>query len=359
MKQSGRERLLFAMRRYILFFILMAFVITCCMILFLNMLSDSMGEEFTKAHIEGAAKVTFANVVLLSLLCTVIDGVRRKVMVERPVRKIIRAADKIMNGDFSVRIETGPSIAGRSDFDVIADYFNRMAEELGGMETLREDFIANVSHELKTPISIIQNYAVMIQNPDLSEENRREYAKAITDTSKKLADLITNILRLNKLENQQIYPDVSCYDLGEQLRESMLSFEDQWEAKNLQIEADIEDDVMIRADGKLLSLVWNNLMSNAVKFTDEGGKITLSLHADGNMAVVKVADTGCGIDSETGKHIFEKFYQGDMSHTTMGNGLGLALVRRVVEISGGNISVESQVGKGSVFTIEIRRKQDG
>lgn len=152
---------------------------------------------------------------------------------------------------------------------------------------------------------------------------------------------------------------MSAYDLGEQLRECLLSFESQWEAKELEIEADIEEDVTVEADGQLLSLVWNNLLSNAIKFTDDGGKITVSLRTDGPMAIVKVADTGCGIDRETGKHIFEKFYQGDTSRATRGNGLGLALVRRVVEIVGGNISVESQVGKGSVFTIEIRRKQNG
>lgn len=152
---------------------------------------------------------------------------------------------------------------------------------------------------------------------------------------------------------------MSSYDLGEQLRECLLSFESQWEAKELEIEADIEEDVTVEADGQLLPLVWNNLLSNAIKFTDDGGKITVSLRTDGPMAIVKVADTGCGIDRETGKHIFEKFYQGDTSRATRGNGLGLALVRRVVEIVGGNISVESQVGKGSVFTIEIRRKQNG
>lgn len=152
---------------------------------------------------------------------------------------------------------------------------------------------------------------------------------------------------------------MSAYDLGEQLRECLLSFESQWETKELEIEADIEEDVTVEADGQLLSLVWNNLLSNAIKFTDDGGKITVSLRTDGPMAIVKVADTGCGIDRETGKHIFEKFYQGDTSRATRGNGLGLALVRRVVEIVGGNISVESQVGKGSVFTVEIRRKQNG
>ena len=354
MKKKDRSRLLFALRRYILFFILMAFVISCCMILFLNMLSDSLGTEFTQAHIERAAKVTFANVVLLSLLCTVIDGIRRRVMVEMPVKKIIKAADKMMKGDFSVRIAPGPVIAGRSDFDDIAYYFNRMAEELGGMETLREDFIANVSHELKTPLSIIQNYAVMLQSPDLSAEKRREYAKAVAETSRRLAELITNILRLNKLENQQIFPQAETYDLGEQLRECLLGFEDAWEAKELAVEADIPDGVAVRTDRELLTLVWNNLFSNAVKFTDAGGSIHVSLRHTGTQAEVCVTDTGCGMSPETGRHIFEKFYQGDSSHATQGNGLGLALVRRVVDIVGGEIAVKSTLGKGSTFSVVLR-----
>lgn len=352
-------RCLFLIRRYIIFFLLMAFVITCCMILFLNMMTRTTGLELTQEHIEQAAKVTFLNVLLLSLLCTIIDGIRRRFMVKRPVQKIVNAAEQIMKGDFSVRIPPFRSVDIMSGFDVIADYFNQMAEELSGTETLRTDFIANVSHELKTPLAVIQNYGTMLQQPNLSEEKRLEYAKAITDTSRRLANLITNILKLNKLENQQIYPKVETYDLGEQLCECLLAFESAWEDKDLEIETDVEEDVRVDTDAELLSLVWNNLFSNAIKFTEPHGKISLSLKSEGEFAVVQVSDTGCGIPSEVGKHIFEKFYQGDTSHATQGNGLGLALVKRVIDIVGGDIAVSSEVEKGSTFTVKLRREPDG
>ena len=352
-------RFLFSVRRYLIFFLLMAFVITCCMILFLNMMTRTTGLELTQEHIEQAAKVTFWNVVLLSLLCTVIDGIRRRFMIKRPVQKIVNAAEQIMKGDFSVRIPPLRSVDMMSGFDVIADYFNQMAEELSGTETLRTDFIANVSHELKTPLAVIQNYGTMLQQPNLSEEKRMEYAKAITDASRRLANLITNILKLNKLENQQIYPKAETYDLGEQLCECLLSFESAWEEKDLEIETDMEEEVLVDTDAELLSLVWNNLFSNAVKFTDPHGKISLSLKSEGKFAVVQISDTGCGSPSEVGKHIFEKFYQGDTSHATQGNGLGLALVKRVIDIVGGDISVSSEVGKGSTFTVKLRRESNG
>ena len=341
------------------FFLLMAFVITCCMILFLNMMTRATSFELTQEYIEQAAKVTFLNVALLSLLCTVIDGIRRRIMVKRPVKRIVSAAEQIMKGDFSVRIPSLRSADKMSGFDVIADYFNQMAEELSGTETLRTDFIANVSHELKTPLAVIQNYGTLLQQPSLSEEKRQEYAKAITNTSRRLANLITNILKMNKLENQQIYPKAETYELGEQLCECLLAFESAWEEKDLEIETDVEEEVLVDTDAELLSLVWNNLFSNAVKFTEPGGTISLSLKAEGEFAIVRVSDTGCGISSEVGKHIFEKFYQGDTSHAAQGNGLGLALVKRVIDIVGGDISVSSEVGKGSTFTVKLRREPDG
>ena len=182
-----------------------------------------------------------------------------------------------------------------------------------------------------------------------------EYARGITDSSRRLADMVTNILKLNKLENQQIFPHAEKYDLGEQLCESLLKYESVWERENIGIETDIADDVLVNADRELLSLVWNNLLSNAFKFTPAGGTVSLTLTATENQAVVKVQDTGCGMSAETGAHIFEKFYQGDTSHATRGNGLGLALVKRVVDIVHGEISVESELGKGTTFTVKIGR----
>lgn len=360
---SGQDkkniRWLFALRRYITFFLLMAFIISCCIILFLNMMTRSANLELTQEHIERAAKVTFLNVILLSFLCTIVDEIRRKFMVDRPVGQIIKAAEQMMTGDFSVRIPPLHGIANADGFGVIADYFNQMAQELSGTETLRTDFIANVSHELKTPLAVIQNYGTMLQQQDLPENKRLEYAKAITDASRRLANLITNILKLNKLENQQIFPKAETYDLGEQLCECLLTFERAWEDKALDIETDVEEEVMVNSDEELLSLVWNNLFSNAIKFTPPRGKISLTLKAEGEFAVVQVSDTGCGISPEVGKHMFEKFYQGDTSHATQGNGLGLALVKRVIDIVGGDISVSSEVGKGSRFTVKLRREPYG
>ena len=344
-----------ALQNYVTFFLLVAFMVSCCTMLFVSVMRDSMGLVLTRDNLAAAAKLTFANVLLITFLSGTIDYIRRKQMVERPVKQIMAALDQVMQGDFSVRIEPVKEFAGETGFNEIIGCLNKMTAELQGTETLRTDFIANVSHELKTPLAIMGNYATMLQKTGISEEERIEYAKAISHSSRRLAALITNILKLNKLENQQIFPQPQEFDLGEQLCESLLAFEDAWERKYLEIETDIADDIRIRSDPELLSLVWNNLISNAVKFTPEGGTIGLSLMADETHVTVSVRDTGCGMTPETGKHIFEKFYQGDTSHATQGNGLGLALVKRVVDILNGEIGVQSVYGQGSTFTVKFRR----
>jgi signal transduction histidine kinase len=234
-----------------------------------------------------------------------------------------------------------------------------MAAELSGVETLRADFISNVSHEMKTPLSVMYNYGTLLQDPDLLAETRVEYARAVTDASRRLSDMMTNILKLNRLENQQIYPQSETFDLGEQLCECLLQYESVWERKGISLQTDIVEDLLVTADAELLSLVWNNLFSNAFKFTEDGGTVTLTLTAEEECAVVKVEDTGCGMTPEVGAHIFEKFYQGDTSRATQGNGLGLALVKRVVDILQGEIGVESAVGVGTTFTVKIRRNGHG
>lgn len=344
-----------AVHGYFLFFLLTAFIISCCMMLFLNVFESNNDIVYTSENLQLAAKITFANVILLSLIFTVVDYFRRRITIDRHVKRITEAADKIMQGDFSVRIEKKYGLYSGEQFNEITDCINKMAGELSGIETLRTDFVANVSHELKTPIAIMQNYATLLAQPGLSEEKRIEYSKTISDASKRLADLITNILKLNKLENQQIFPQNESFDLSEQLCEVLLNFENIWEEKEIEIETDIEDGIKVFSDREMLSLVWNNLFSNAFKFTDKGGRVSLRIKSDGDYAVVSIADSGCGISNETGKHIFDKFYQGDTSHATKGNGLGLALVRRVIDITKSDISVESEVGKGSIFTVKINK----
>lgn len=358
-KSEKFQKILISLNHYVVFFLLMAFFITCCMMLFVETMTSSMGITLTEANIALAAKLTFANVVILSLICTILDAIRRKITIERPVKEITEAAEKIMEGDFTVRITPSHSIYSDGSFNKIIDCFNQMAEELSGTETLRTDFIANVSHELKTPLSVMQNYGTMLQKPGLSDEKRVEYAKSITDASRRLADLISNILKLNKLENQQIFPDMTTYNLGEQLCECLLGFEEIWEKKQLEIDTEIEDEVYVKADPEIMSLVWNNLFSNAIKFTDPGGMVTLHLKADDEFAFIQVSDTGCGISKEVGMRMFDKFYQGDTSHSTQGNGLGLALVKRIIDITGSDISVESELGKGTTFTVKMRRETNG
>lgn len=340
---------------YLLFFLLVAFLVTCSTMLFVSILADTLQLELTDANLNKAAKLTFGNVIILSVLFTVIDAVRRKLTTERITKRIAEAAKKVVQGDFSVRIAQVSSMGVDEKFNEIIDCFNTMTEELAGVETLCTDFIANVSHEMKTPLAVMQNYGTLLQAPDLEEEKRIEYAKGVTEGSRRLADMMTNILKLNSLEKQQIYPRTEEYDLGEQLCECLLGYETVWEKKNIEIETEIAEDVKVNTDGELLSLVWNNLFSNAFKFTPEGGKVEVTLEATEHHAIVRVKDSGCGMTQEVGTHIFEKFYQGDASHATQGNGLGLALVKRVVDIMQGEISVESVIGKGSTFTVKFRR----
>lgn len=356
MKHEKRLRSVFKwLNNYLSFFLLTAFVTTCCMMLFLSTFSQTLQLTLSRENLEVAAKLTFGNVVLLSLVFTVIDTVRRKLTVERAAKQILQAGEKLVQGDFAVRVKPQSRLATDENFNRIIECFNQMAEELGSVETLRTDFIANVSHEMKTPLAVMQNYGTLLQAPNLSEEKRLEYAKGVTDASRRMADMMTNILKLNRLENQQIYPQTTEFDLGEQLCGSLLQYENVWEASDIEIDTDIAENVHVKADAELLGHVWSNLFSNAFKFTPAGGKVTVTLKAAVHHAIVKVADTGCGMTPEVGAHIFEKFYQGDPSHASQGNGLGLALVKRVVDIMQGEISVESVAGQGSTFTVKIRR----
>ena len=349
-KQIGRALVNFAV-----FFALVAFVLTCSLTLFVSLFAEQTGLLLTREDLGLAAKATFLNAVLLALIFAVIDAVRRHFTVERPVKRITDAAERMMAGDFDVRITPVPHFGSDDTFNEVIDCFNRMAEELSGVETLRTDFIANVSHEMKTPLAAIRNYGTLLQDPSLGEEQRLEYAGAITVCARRLADMMTNILKLNRLENQRIYPKGEEYDLGEQLCECLLGYEQVWEKRSIELETEIEENVRVRADAELLSLVWNNLLSNAFKFTEDGGRVRVTLHTEGQYALVRVEDSGCGMSPEVGAHIFEKFYQGDTSRATEGNGLGLALVKRVVDILEGEIDVRSERGVGSVFTVRIRR----
>ena len=276
---------------------------------------------------------------------------------EEPMHRLAEATKKVAEGDFSVYIAPLHTSDKLDYLDMMLIDFNRMVEELGSIETLKTDFFSNVSHEIKTPLAIIQNNAELMCRDGISEQEKREYAETIYNTTKRLSELISNILKLNKLEKQTIAPVKEKYDVCAQLAECAVNYEPVWEQKDIEFDVDMEDYAQITADGALMELVWNNLLSNAVKFTDNGGSITLSESSDEDFVRVSVADSGCGMSEETKKHIFEKFYQGDTSHATAGNGLGLALAMRVLQLHGFDIEVWSEQGRGSRFTVVIPREK--
>ncbi len=296
-------------------------------------------------------------IIVLSLLCTLIDILRRKAMIEGPVNEILLATERIAAGDFSVRLEIVRPYEKFTEYDLIFDHLNTVAEELGKSEMLKNDFISNVSHEIKTPLAVIQNYAMILGDRSLDEDTRQKCSDAILSAAKRLSSLVTNILKLNKLENQKISPEYGKVNLTEMLEEAIIAFEDVIEKQDLTLECSL-DDVVIESSLSSLEIVWNNLLSNAIKFTEPGGRIGVSLKKEGSGAVVEISDSGCGISPEVGKRIFEKFYQGDTSHAGEGNGLGLALVKRVIDTLGAQISVRSELGRGSTFTIKLRGDRD-
>jgi len=293
-------------------------------------------------------------VMVMAAIATAVIGLLRYRFFIDPMKKLSDVAREIAKGDFSVRIPVSEKTGKKNFLDVLYADFNTMAEELSSIETLKNDFIANVSHEIKTPLSVIQSYTTALQNKSLDENDRMEYTQTIIEATQKLNALVTNILKLNKLENQGIKIEAKDFDLSEQLRRCALMYAEQMEQKNIQFEEDI-DDVIVCYDENLLEIVWNNLLSNAIKFSYYGGSIYINLktYSDTNKKSVKISitDTGCGMSMDTQKRIFDKFFQGDTSHSKNGNGLGLALVKKTIDLLGAVITVQSAPGKGTTFTV--------
>ncbi len=341
-----RKDIAYILVRFLVFFLLCSFVISCSMII---MFHDYDARELIKER----APLVFFNVFILSLILSVQDVVRREYFETRPVKRILKGVQAISGGDFSYRIEPFKDFGRARVYNPIIDGINTMAEELSNTEMLRTDFISNVSHELKTPLSTISAYCEILQDPSISEEERTQRVQTIMRSVRSLSELITNILRLNKIEHQQINNKKESFNLSNQLVDCVLAFEPKWEAKNLDINADIDEDISVTGDKELLGVVWNNLISNAVKFTDEGGRLEVSLKKVGSEVCVTVSDSGCGMSEQTGRHIFDKFYQGDTSHSTEGNGLGLSMVKKIVDLHQGRVEVESELGKGSTFSVYL------
>lgn len=287
--------------------------------------------------------------VLLSILllsCIILAFASGKML--KPILKLTAATQKVARGEFDVSVD----IKKNDEIGILIRNFNRMAKELGNMEYLQKDFIRNVSHEFKTPIASIQGFAKLLQSENLSREDQLEFSGIILEETERLSKLSTNILRLSKLENQSELTLKKEFLLDEQIRSVLVLLEQKWSNKNLDLIVNMQK-LCYAGDEELLQQVWINLIENAIKFSDEGGSISISLAQTEHHVEVEIADNGIGMDEETKQRIFERFYQGNASHSIEGSGLGLSIVKRILDLSNGEIQVKSSLNQGTVFLVKL------
>jgi len=270
-------------------------------------------------------------------------------MILKPVSALTEGTKKVAQGDFNVVLNSDTN--RHDELSDLTDSFNKMARELSLISMLNNDFTSNVSHEFKTPISSIQGFATVLLGTNLTNE-QREYAEIIAYESARLTKLTSNILKITKLENQVIITDRSDFYIDEQIRHSYVLLQKDLTEKNIDIDFELSQ-IKYNGSPELVQQIWHNLLGNAIKFTNNNGKINIGCYVKNGKAVVFVKDNGIGMDKITRKHIFDKFFQGDKSHSGHGNGLGLSLVNRIVELCGGTIDVKSEFGKGSEFIVTL------
>jgi len=300
---------------------------------------------FQTGHALEAAAVYIA---IISLLIGTVLARFFGVRFLRQIHELADATKAVAAGNFNVRLKSG----GAREIEFIRSSFNDMVSELSNIETLRSDFVSNVSHEFKTPVSSIRGFARRLKKDSLTDEQRNEYLDIIISESERLTRLSSNVLLLTSLENTEKIFEKAEFQLDEQLRRGVLLLEPQLKKKNLEVDITLAS-VKILANEEMLSELWINLIGNAIKFSPEGSTIRIALASAGNDAVVTVSDEGYGMDEDVKKRIFDKFYQGDKSRSTEGNGLGLTLIKRILELEKGKISVNSEVGKGATFTVSL------
>ena len=266
----------------------------------------------------------------------------------KPILKLTSATKEVAKGNFDIQLEN----TSDDEIGQLTKNFNKMTRELKSIEYLRKDFINSVSHEFKTPIASIQGFAKLLQNGNLSDDEKQEYTNIIVEETARLSKLSSNILKLSKLENQEVIDRKAVFSLDEQIRKSILLLEHEWSKKNIDFDIEL-DEVKYQGDEELLQQVWINLLSNAIKFSNSNSSISIRLYQISSAVKIKISDTGIGMDEKTLMRIFEKFYQGDKAHSYDGNGLGLSLVKRILDLCGGSICVKSKLHEGSTFTVEL------
>ena len=301
----------------------------------------------------GRLRIEMPLLIVLMIVSSIIIGTIITIFVSkqvlRPINELSRAMKQVSQGDFSVRLNehSSPLFVRR-----INATFNHMAHELSTVETLRNDFVSNVSHEIKTPLSAIEGYAVLLQDDSLTDEERHEYTDRIIDGSKRLSTLVANILMMSKIESENITVSKNTYRIDEQIRQNLLSLEPKWTEKDIEFDIDM-DSIEFTAAESLMNHVFTNLIDNAVKFSPHGGTVGISLAEREGMLIFEISNSGQPITDEAMEHIFDKFYQGDTSHRSEGNGLGLALVKKIVQLHNGSIHAGNTPEGLVIFTVEL------
>jgi len=292
------------------------------------------------------------NLYMISIIIgTVITAVIGKKILS-PLVQFSEALMEVGKGNFNIRLSEDKNKLYVQELKSMSHNFNIMVNELNNIETFRSDFIANVSHEFKTPLASIDGYTMLLQDSNLTEEEKNKYIEKILNNTKRLSSLVYTILQISKLENQGIIAEKRKFKLDEDFRQILLFLEPKWASKNIDLDIDL-DETHFHGNEELLAQVWVNILDNAIKFTPNDGTIACTLKQSEGLITVTISDDGEGMPEDVQKHIFDKFYQGDKSHSAEGNGLGLALVKRIVDLCGGTIEVQSEYGKGSTFTVKL------
>ena len=333
--------------------IFISFLISMLIVLFATAIMRWAGIDFRAFNTILILVLGFAVSLILGTLFAVLFF-KRTVNLADDLKMALK---RISKGDYSVRLENTSDNKDGILYDVIEN-FNKMVEELDSVTILRNDFISNFSHEFKTPIVSIKGYAELIKNgKNLTEEQKQEYLQVIIDESRRLSNLASSTLLMSKLDSQTSLTETSVFSVNEQLKQCVLVLDNEFKAKNLEVKIKLGK-MRVDASVDMLQQVWINLLTNAIKYTPENGIIRITSTELEKEYIVSISDNGMGMNEETLKHIFDKYYQGDNSHSTSGNGLGLSIAKRIVELSGGKIEASSTEGKGTTFSVRLPKLKE-
>lgn len=289
-------------------------------------------------------RVSIVSILLITI--ALMQNISRKIV--NPIKKITDATKKVASGDFTIELETKRD----DEIGELTHNFNKMVKELNSIECLQKDFINNVSHEIKTPISSIQGFTKLLEADDLSKEERKEYAEIIKEESDRLLYLSTNILKLAKLENQERIMNKTKFNIAEQIRRTISVLEPKWKEKNIKFNVSLKEQEFL-GEKDLMYQVWMNIIENSIKFSKQDGQIDVKMKTNQDSIIVEIKDYGIGMEEEEAKKIFDRFYQVDKSHTKPGAGLGMTIAKRIVELSDGKIEVKSKLNESTTFTVTL------